>query len=119
MEIPPNLPAVGSFFGVLGLLAWLIIHLMRQNAGDRGGYQKAIAELRQQHAAELEEITARHDAQITDLRSQINILRAEIADLRTQIEDERRARHAAEDLAAHYRRIAGGDEPDEPRTQSP
>lgn len=110
VDLPTFLPSVG----VLGLLAWLLIHVMRQASGDRGGYQRAIKDLREDHAAEIKEMSARHDAQITDLRTQIAGLRGEVAELRTELEAERRARWEAEDTAAHYRRLAG--ETDDPRT---
>lgn len=111
VDLPTFLPSVG----VLGLLAWLLIHVMRQASGDRGGYQQAISDLREDHAAEIKEISARYDAQITDLRGQLKELRAEVADLRDALEAERRARHEAEDQAVHYRRLAGETD-DEPHT---
>jgi TolA-binding protein len=108
--------------GFFGLLVFLVLHLMRQASGDRGDYQSVLRDLRRQHADEMKEereqhaddireITARHDAQIQDLRSQIGVLRAEVIDLREDVEAERKARWAAEDAAARYRRMidGGGD----------
>jgi TolA-binding protein len=118
VEIPEwstLIPGAGFF----GLLVFLVIHLMRQASGDRGDYQQTLRGLREQHAdemreerlghaAEIREITARHDAQIQDLRSQISVLRAEVIDLREDVEAERKARWAAEDAAARYRRMVNG-----------
>jgi outer membrane murein-binding lipoprotein Lpp len=108
--------------GFFGLLVFLVLHLMRQASGDRGDYQQTLRGLREQHAdemreerlghaAEIRELTARHDGQIQDLRSQIGVLRAEVIDLREDVEAERKARWAAEDAAARYRRMidGGGD----------
>ena len=121
MELPEwstLIPGAGFF----GLLVFLVVHLMRQASGDRGDYQQVLRGLREQHTAELKEereqhtdeirrLTVRHDAQIQDLRSQIGVLRAEVIDLREDVEAERKARWAAEDAAARYRRMidGGGD----------
>jgi predicted nucleic acid-binding Zn-ribbon protein len=108
VELPADLPAVVPSVGVFGLLFYLVIHVMRQAAGDRGDYQAALGRLREQHAAEIREITSRHDGEIADLRTQMAGLRAEVDNLRTRLEDERRARWIAEDAAARYRRMTGG-----------
>jgi len=104
VEFPADLPALVPSVGVLGLLAWLLVHVMRQASGDRGGYNAVISGLREQHATEIREMAARHDAQIGDLRQQVTGLRSEVGDLRVQLEQERKARHDAEDAAARLRR---------------
>jgi septal ring factor EnvC (AmiA/AmiB activator) len=121
VEIPEwstLIPGAGFF----GLLVLLVVHLLRQSSGDRGDYQQVLREQRKQHAEEMKEerdqhaeelqrLTDRHDRQIQDLRSQIAVLRAEVIDLREDVEQERKARWAAEDAAARYRRMidGGGD----------
>jgi len=109
VEFLSDLPALVPSVGVLGLLAWLLIHVMRQASGDRGGYNSAVSALREQHATEIREMTARHDAQIADLRQQVTALRGEVHDLRVRLEDERQSRWAAEDAVARYRRLTGRD----------
>lgn len=111
-----ELPVVVPSGGILVVLVYLIIHVMRQSSSDRGDYHDAVIELREQHVEEINELTARHSAdmgalreqhlgQIEDLRLQVETLRGEVADLRNQIEAERRARWQAEDSAAKYRRL--------------
>ena len=112
MEFPADLPAVVPSIGVLGLLVYLLIHVMRQASGDRGAYQAALSGLREQHVVEIKEMVTRHDAQMSDLRQQMTGLRAEVGDLRARLEDERQARWQAEDAVARYRRLTGGgDDP--------
>jgi TolA-binding protein len=119
VEIPEWSTTLLPGAGFFGLLALLVIHLLRTSSGDRGDYQRVLREQREQHADEMKEereqhandireITARHDAQIQDLRSQIGVLRAEVIDLREDVEQERKARWAAEDAAARYRRMING-----------
>jgi uncharacterized protein involved in exopolysaccharide biosynthesis len=115
VEIPEwstLIPGAGFF----GLLVLLVLHLLRQSSGDRGDYQRVLREHademkeeREQHADDIREITARHDAQIQDLRSQIAVLRAEVIDLRADVEEERRLRHKAEDELWKIRRQNGAD----------
>jgi hypothetical protein len=91
--------------GVLVALIFLIIHLMRQQSGDRGDYQRQLIALRRQHSEEIEKLITRHDRQITDLRLQLGVSRAEVVEYQETVEGERRARWKAEDSAAKYRRM--------------
>lgn len=109
MDLLSEWPTVVPSMGVLGVLVWLIIHLMRQSSGDRGDYQQQLILIRQQHSVELTELAARYDTQMTDLRKSVGVLRAEVADLKQRIEDERKARWFAEDTAARFRRMVNGD----------
>lgn len=110
-NIPDLWPVIPSA-GVLGLLAWLIIHIMRQSRDDRSDYAGALAAIREQNAAEIKRLTERHDEQIKDLRNEVSSLRSEVADMRAQLEAERKARWEAEDSAARYRRQLIGEPPD-------
>lgn len=101
---PIQWPVLVPSGGVLIVLVWLIIHLVRQASGDRGDYQEQLRALREQHASEIQGLTSRHDSQMKDLRDQITTLRSEVKELRGQIEQERRARWEAEDAAAKWRR---------------
>jgi hypothetical protein len=74
--------------GVAGVLAFVIGYLLRQNYQDRKQYQELLTAVGVQAAAEVAE------------------LRAEIKVLRGELEEQRRAKWAAEDAAAHWRRIA-------------
>lgn len=114
----PDLPTLAPGLGVLGLLMWFLIRVMRQSSGDRSGYEKAIADLatrhdtqiaevRKQHDDQIAELRQQHTDQIADLRGQVTILRQEVADLRTEVERQRALRWAAEETAARYRRQLG------------
>lgn len=116
MELP-DLPAVGSFFGVLTLLVWLIVRLMRQASGDRGDYQQVLASVREQHASTMADMIDRHDREIGNLRNEVQHLREELDEMRQQLQEERRGRWKAEDKVAYYRRILG-EVPGEPSDDS-
>lgn len=86
-------PAVVGTGGIAGVLVVVIIYLMRQNHLDRRQYQLHIAEVEKSTAAAI----ARSEAQATELLE--------------QLERERRARWAAEDDAARYRRLVDATQP--------
>lgn len=117
-ELLPDLPALAPGLGVLGLLGWLLVRVMRQSSNDRSTYQADLAALRRHHAETLAAQATRHDGQIAelrqhqgeqiaDLRGQVKVLREELAELRAELETTRRARWRAEDAAARYRRQLG------------
>lgn len=89
---------------MLGLLVFLLIRVMRQSSSDRGDYQQQLNTLREAHAVQLREITARYDGLLNSLEHRIEVLEAQLADVRQQVELERKARWEAEDAAARYRR---------------
>jgi hypothetical protein len=105
VDLGAEWPVLVPSGGVLVVLVVLIIHLMRQQSGDRSDYQRQLISLRRQHAEEIEKLTTRHDRQITDLRLQLGVSRAEVVECHETIEAERRARWSAEDSAAKYRRM--------------
>lgn len=106
-ELLPNLPTLAPGLGVLGLLSWLLIRVMRVSSADRSGYDRALADLRKQHDAQIAELRQHNGEQIADLRGQMKVLREEVAELRSEVETQRRARWRAEDAAARYRRQLG------------
>lgn len=117
-ELLPDLPALAPGLGVLGLLGWLLVRVMRQSSSDRSTYQTDLAALRKYHSEALAAQATRHDGQIAelrqhqgeqmaDLRGQVRVLREELAELRTELDQQRRARWRAEDAAARYRRQLG------------
>lgn len=79
---------------VLGLLAWVVIRVMRQSGADRRSYDEQLSAL-----------TSRYDEAIKDLREQIANFRAELREVKLELEQERKARHEAEDELAKYRRM--------------
>jgi hypothetical protein len=101
--------------GVLVALIVLIIHLMRQQSGDRGDYQRQLIALRRQHSEEIEKLIIRHDRQVQDIRLQLGVSRAEVVECHETVEEERRARWSAEDSAAKYRRMIEQDGREEGR----
>ncbi|MQB00548.1 MAG: hypothetical protein GEU78_09695 [Actinobacteria bacterium] len=118
MELPELSTLIPSA-GVFGLLAWLIVHFVRQGGADRSQYTTQITELRESHDKQIGSLIARHEkleadlrAQITDLREahdkQNTALRTEIDKLRNDLEVERQARWKAEDTAAAWRRRVEG-----------
>lgn len=82
VDILPDLEVIVPSLGVLGLLGWLIVRLAIQNRQDRIDHRDARA----------------------DLREQVRALRGELAETHRQLDEARRARWAAEDKAAEYRR---------------
>lgn len=105
MDLGAEWPVLVPSGGVLVVLVFLIVHLTRQQSGDRGDYQRQLIGLRKQHVEEIEKLNTRHDRQITDLRLQLGVSRAEVVECQEVIETERRARWKAEDSAAKYRRM--------------
>jgi len=87
----------------LALLA-VIGYLLRQNYADRRQYQTHIAEVEKSTAAAIARSEARSEGEIAALRT-------EVSDLRGELEKERRARWAAEDDAAKYRRLHEATQP--------
>ena len=90
--------------GVAGVLVIVIIYLLRQNFADRRQYQTHIAEVEQRTSDAIAKSDAQHQGEITALRT-------EVGELRTELEKERRARWAAEDDAAKYRRLHEATQP--------
>lgn len=97
-QIPPLVTTGVPSLGVLGLLAWLVIKVMRQSSADRNSYDQ-----------QLSAITDRYDKAIEDLRGQLSDLRGELREVRRELEEERSRRHAAEDEAAALRRRLAGE----------
>lgn len=87
----------------LALLA-VIGYLLRQNYADRRQYQTHIAEVEQRTADAIAKSEKRSEEEIAALR-------VEVRDLRGELEKERRARWAAEDDAAKYRRLHEAAQP--------
>jgi len=81
----------------LALLA-VIGYLLRQNHADRKQYQDHIAEVEKRTAEAIASAKAGNDAEIARLNSKVDALS-------TLYEGERRARWAAEDKAAEYKRL--------------
>lgn len=90
--------------GVAGVLVVVIGYLLRQNFADRRQYQNHIAEVEKATAAAIARAEARSEGEIAALR-------VEVRDLRAELEKERRARWAAEDDAARYRRLHEAAQP--------
>lgn len=84
--------------GVAGVLVVVIIYLMRQNHADRKQYQDHIADVEKSTAAAIAAAKAGHDTEIARLNAKVDALG-------TLYEGERRARWAAEDKAAEYKRL--------------
>ena len=101
----PDLPAVGSFFGVLGLLGFLIVHFMRQASADRRDYRTELRDQQKDHEQEMDSARARYEREIAYLSEQLDHARERLA-------ESRRARRMAEDQLERYRRLVGDvDEP--------
>jgi predicted nucleic acid-binding Zn-ribbon protein len=93
---------------VFGVLAWLLVRMSAQAQNDRRDYAVRLQEERAQNTKDLADAVAAGNARADDLREQIRQRDADLDNVRAQIETERRARFAAEDEAAHWRRLAGG-----------
>lgn len=94
----------------MGLLAWLMVRVMGQSSGDRKDYSATLTKEREDHSKEVKDLEERHAKQIDDLRTQVARLTDRVDELQQQVEAERTRRHEAEDMAMHYRRIAGVQE---------
>lgn len=115
MELLPDLPTLIPSMGLFGVFLYLVIHLMRQQSGDRGDYQTMLLNLREQHAKDITRMVDRHDREIIECRNEIAHLREEIDQMREQLAEARKARWQAEDVAAYWRRVAGvADESPDP-----
>lgn len=88
----PQLGVGGIFLALLGLL-------IRRESQDRADYRAQLAEQATRHAAELTRIAAAHDAELAELRAEIQGLRAQLNDMNTKLDAERDRRRAAEDSA--------------------
>jgi hypothetical protein len=105
VDLGAEWPVLVPSGSALVVLVFLVVHLLRQQSGDRGDYQRQLIGLRKQHSEEIEKLTTRHERQVTDLRLQLGVSRAEVVECHETIEEERRARWSAEDSAAKYRRM--------------
>jgi TolA-binding protein len=108
VENIPDLTTLIPGAGVFGVLAWLLVRMSAQAQGDRRDYALRLQEERAQHTKDLADAVASANSRADDLREQIRQRDADIDSLRSQVEVERRTRFAAEDEAAHWRRLAGG-----------
>jgi len=90
-------PLLGTA-GVAGVLVVVIGYLLRQNFADRRQYQNHIAEVQQSTAEAIASAKASHAREIGELTAKVDALT-------TLYEDARRAKWAAEDEAAKYRRL--------------
>jgi biopolymer transport protein ExbB/TolQ len=108
--VEPDLAALTSVGGLVGpgsifvLMLVLLVRNMRQNTVDREQYRQHIVQVQQDaadHAAEREEA---HRQAIIEFKEEVRQLRVELRASREEAEAERRARWAAEDTAAEYRR---------------
>jgi cell division protein FtsB len=86
----PQLGVAGILLAVLGLL-------IRWQAQDRTDYRAQLADLTKRHTEELTRVNGDHDAELAELRAEIQGLRKQIADLHVKLDDERAKRRAAED----------------------
>lgn len=110
MDIASLLASVAPQAGIGGVLLVVLVAVMRQGGSDRGDYRAALDAAEQRHAAELERVTAMHDAELAELRQQLATLREHVDGLTAQLDAERRARWHAEDVAAQARRGAPCDD---------
>lgn len=90
--------------GVAGVLVVVIGYLLRQNFADRKQYQDHIAAVEKRTAEAIASSEATHAREISELTTKVDTLG-------TLYENERRARWAAEDDAAHYRRLHEAAQP--------
>jgi Skp family chaperone for outer membrane proteins len=125
VDLLPDLPGLAPPLGVVVVLGWILVRVMRQSSQDRDGYRAAIDQLAARHDREIAALREHHDTviadlraqcaeQITGLRAEVVTLRQELADLRVELDQERRTRHKAEDDAARWRRqvdLANGGPP--------
>lgn len=84
--------------GVAVVLAVVIGYLLRQNFADRRQYQNHIAEVETRTSAAISSAKASHAREIAELTAKVD-------NLTTLYEEARRAKWAAEDEAAKYRRL--------------
>lgn len=89
------IPTVGPY----GILILIIVYLMKLLLSADG-----------RHSAELKRVNEAHDAELSELRSDIAQLRQDMDELHKAIEDERQLRFVAEEEAHKLRLRLVGDE---------
>lgn len=85
--------------GVAGVVLFILGLLVRSQTQDRSDYRTQLTEQATRNAAELTRVNAAHDAELAELRSEIQDQRKQIDDLNTRLDAERNLRRAAEDSA--------------------
>ncbi|TCO47293.1 hypothetical protein EV192_11733 [Actinocrispum wychmicini] len=95
-----QLPALG----ISGALVLVIAYLLASNFRDRVQHERALAMHDAEHATELAQARAAHDADLAGLRARVAVLERRLGELETELDKERRRRRAAEDAAAQARR---------------
>lgn len=96
-----NWNEIGSLIGELGPLG-IVVFLL-------GYLGKLVISNESRHQSEIARINAAHDAELTELRTDISELRRDLDHLRTMLDDERRLRFQAENEAQMLRiQLVGG-----------
>lgn len=95
--------------GVAGVLLALLGLVIRREGQDRTDNRATIAALVARHDGELTRITASHDAELAELRTEIAGLRRQLAEVNAKLDEERDRRRLVEDSI--NRRREGGPWP--------
>lgn len=102
-----SLVAAAPQLGVGGILLTLLVYVLRNWSTDRNDYRVGLAAAQERYTAELHRINTAHDAEMAELRKDIQSLRERVDYLNHVLDQERTARRAAEDEAAKARRAGG------------
>lgn len=105
-EIATALLGAAPELGLVTLVVFILILILRAASSDRVDYRAALKDTNERHAAELVRLNHDHDAELAELREDIKSLREEVDKLNKTIDVERRARREAEDVAAQAVREA-------------
>lgn len=106
-SILPALVSALPQLGVAGIPLIFLIVVHRAWVTDRADYRAALADEAKRHADEVSRVNSAHDAELAELRADIQKMRKQIDDLQAALDLEREARRKAEDMAAEALRRRG------------
>ena len=90
--------------GIVSVLVFVVIYLLRQNHADRDQYRTDVARIEKRSVDDITNLHDKHVEEMDDVKKELIALRKSNELVIGELEKERRRRWAAEDAAAGYRR---------------